>query len=110
MSVNDKYYEVLPLIKKFKTRESYIDGMLYDLFSEEPEENLEQLISDLEKIYDVYWMPISLIRRRTGLYQNDFARKFYINPSTYRQWESERRPIPLSTKFLIAEILGLLPK
>ena len=53
MSVNDKYYEVLPLIKKFKTRESYIDGMLYDLFSEEPEENLEQLISDLEKIYDV---------------------------------------------------------
>jgi len=55
-------------------------------------------------------MKISELRKRTGLSQSQFARKFHISVRTLQRWERGQNPTPEFVIFMVKMILDLEDK
>lgn len=67
-----------------------------------------EVCTELANLWKVARMSFKELRSTTGMTQAEYSARFYIPPTTYVQWEQDRRQPPVYVKLMMAELLGLV--
>lgn len=110
MKINDKnFYTLFGAAVAEHDRDRFIaEWSSSEIFSgEEKIDEVDELIATLENIFEIAHMSMRDLRKKLGLTQAEFARRFCLPKRTIEGWESNRT----ARQYLVlafAQVSGLL--